>query len=105
MNSQAASQLRKAANIDIHVAARPAAIDLPLSRTALVVVDMQNGYGSPGGYREIIGRNISGVEQVVDNTVRVIAAARAAGVTRRLPAKRLGCGIEDDWWPGFTQLA
>ena len=81
MNSQAASQLRKAANIDIHVAARPAAIDLPLARTALVVVDMQNGYGSPGGYREIIGRNISGVEQVVDNTVRVIAAARAAGVT------------------------
>ena len=79
--TETASKSKRPANIDIHVKARPAAIDLPLARTALVVVDMQNGYGSAGGYREIIGRNINGVEQVVDNNVRVIAAARAAGLT------------------------
>ena len=84
MNSRSSSRSKpsqKAANIDVHVAARPEAVDLPLARTALVVVDMQNGYGSPGGYRELIGRSMSGAERVVDNTVRVIAAARAAGVT------------------------
>ena len=69
------------ADIRVQISARPAAMELPLARTALIVVDMQNGYGSPGGYREIIGRNISGVEQVIDNNVRVIEAARAAGVT------------------------
>ena len=53
---------------------------MPLARTALVVVDMQNGYGSPGGYREIIGRNITGVQEVIDNNVKVIAAARACGI-------------------------
>ena len=47
----------------------------------MIVVDMQNGYGSPGGYREIIGRNISGAQQVIDNNVRVIQAARAARLT------------------------
>ena len=36
--------LRKAADIDVHVAARPEGVELPLARTALVVVDMQNGY-------------------------------------------------------------
>jgi ureidoacrylate peracid hydrolase len=80
-HTEPASKSKRAVDIDIHVTARPASIDLPLARTALVVVDMQNGYGSPGGYREIIGRNISGVEQVVANNVRVITAARAAGVT------------------------
>lgn len=65
----------------VRVAARPSPLDLPLARTALVVVDMQNGYGSPGGYREIIGRNINGVQAVVDNNVRVIEAARRAGVS------------------------
>jgi ureidoacrylate peracid hydrolase len=68
-------------DISVHVSARPAEIDLPLMRTALLVVDMQNGYGSPGGYREIIGRNITGVQQVVDNNVKVIDAARAAGLS------------------------
>jgi ureidoacrylate peracid hydrolase len=72
---------RKAADIDILVTARPEGVELPLARTALIVVDMQNGYGSPGGYRELIGRSMSGAERVVDNNVRVIAAARAAGIT------------------------
>lgn len=63
------------------IGARPAPINIPLGRTALIVVDMQNGYGSPGGYREIIGRNISGAQQVIDNNVQVIQAARAAGLT------------------------
>lgn len=69
------------AELAIRVAARPAPFELAPARAALIVVDMQNGYGSLGGYRDIIGRNISGVKQVVDNNVRVIDAARAAGLS------------------------
>jgi hypothetical protein len=32
--------------------AKPEAFDLPLSNTALIIVDMQNSYGSPGGFRD-----------------------------------------------------
>jgi len=73
------SKSKRTVDVDIHVTARAGGIDLPLARTALVVVDM-HGYGSPGGYREVIGRNIRGVEQVVENNVRMVASARAADV-------------------------
>jgi ureidoacrylate peracid hydrolase len=65
----------------VRVPARPEAIEFSAKRTALIVVDMQNGYGSPGGYRDIMGRNMAGLQPVIDNNVRVIDAARAAGVT------------------------
>jgi ureidoacrylate peracid hydrolase len=67
------------AETTIRISARP--FELSPARAALIVVEMQNGCGSPGGYRDIIGRNISGVKQVVDNNVRVIDAARVAGLT------------------------
>lgn len=60
---------------------RPEAIDLPIGKTALVVVDMQNGYAASGGYRQIIGRKTAGVERVVDNTVQIIERGRLAGLT------------------------
>ena len=65
----------------VQVSARPEPIELPLSRTALIVVDMQNGYGSPGGYRELMRGKLTGVEEVIGNNVRIIEAARRAGVT------------------------
>ncbi len=68
------------AGITVQVPSRPAAFKLPLAHTALIVVDMQNGYGSTGGYRELIGRNITGVEPVIENNKRVIEAARGAGI-------------------------
>lgn len=81
MNSRAeALQQEQRVDATATVPARPGNVTLPLAGTALIVVDMQNGYGSAGGYREIIGRNLTGVEQVIDNNVRVIEAARAAGV-------------------------
>src|SRR5262249_60100408 len=53
---------------------------LPMSSTALVVVDMQNSYGSPGGFRDLIGRKMDGMREVIENNVRVIDAARNAGL-------------------------
>jgi ureidoacrylate peracid hydrolase len=74
-------QSQRAAQIDVRVIARPSAIDMSPAQTALIVVDMQNGYCSPGGYREIVGRDISGIQQVLANNVRIIEGARAAGLT------------------------
>jgi ureidoacrylate peracid hydrolase len=64
----------------VQVLCRPEPVDLPVGRTALIVVDMQNGYAAAGGYREIIGRKTSGVQQVVENNVRIIEEARSAGM-------------------------
>lgn len=61
--------------------ARPEAVELPPSRTALIVVDMQNGYASPGGYRDLMGRDIGPAAPVIRQNGRVIAAGRKAGLT------------------------
>jgi ureidoacrylate peracid hydrolase len=65
----------------IHLPARPEALDLPASKTAVIVVDLQNGYSSPGGYRDIIGRDIGPAKGVIRNTSRILEAARRAGLT------------------------
>src|SRR5829696_1214912 len=62
----------------LSVPAKPDSFNLPLESTALIVVDMQNSYGSPGGFRDLIGRKIDGMKPVIANNVRVIEAARAA---------------------------
>jgi len=65
----------------VRLRARPEPIDLPTSGTALVIVDLQNGYASPGGYRDISGRDIRPAKAVIRNTVRIREAARRAGLT------------------------
>lgn len=63
------------------VDARPEPIDLPVSRTAVVVVDLQNGYASPGGYRDLMGRDIAPARGVIENTLRLVKQARSSGMT------------------------
>jgi ureidoacrylate peracid hydrolase len=65
----------------LRLAARPEPIELPAASTALIVVDMQNGYASPGGYRDIMGRDVGPAKAVIRNTARVLDAARSAGAT------------------------
>jgi ureidoacrylate peracid hydrolase len=45
--------------------ARPKPLALNPARTALVVVDMQDAYASPGGYLDLAGFDISGAGQYV----------------------------------------
>src|SRR5262245_8559879 len=66
---------------DIQLEARPEPLMLTPARTAVIVVDLQNGYTSKGGYRDLRGRDISGAETVVANTNRILKAARTAGCT------------------------
>ena len=63
------------------VQATPEAIELPLDQAALIVVDMQNGYASPGGYRDLAGKDIAPARQVIENTRKLLQAARSAGLT------------------------
>jgi ureidoacrylate peracid hydrolase len=65
----------------VRLAARPEPLDLPLAQSALIIVDMQNGYASPGGYRDLNGKDIAPARQVIANTSRLAAAARSAGMT------------------------
>jgi ureidoacrylate peracid hydrolase len=76
----------------VAIPARPDPFTLALAATALVVVDMQNSYGAPGGFRDLIGRSLDGVQQVVANNIRVIEAARRAG----LPIVFLQTGWDPD---------
>lgn len=64
----------------IEVPARPAAFQLDPSATAVVVVDMQNDFASPGGMFDRAGIDITGVQAIVRNVGAVLDAARAAGV-------------------------
>jgi ureidoacrylate peracid hydrolase len=61
--------------------ARPEPIALEAARTAVVVIDMQNAYASPGGYLDLAGFDISGARRVIDNTKGVLEVARGAGMT------------------------
>jgi len=60
--------------------ARPESLRLVADETAVVVIDMQNAYASPGGYVDLAGFDISGAASVIDRIATVLETARAAGV-------------------------
>src|SRR3954451_21909632 len=60
--------------------ARPEPLKLDLNRSALIVVDMQNAYCSPGGYLDRVGFDVSGSAPVIAETRRVMDACKAAGI-------------------------
>ena len=64
----------------IMLPARPEPIPVSVKQTAVIVVDMQNAYASPGGYLDIAGFDISGAGAVIKNTKSVLEVARAAGI-------------------------
>lgn len=61
--------------------ARPEAIALDPARSALIVVDMQNAYASPGGYLDLAGFDVSATRPVIEQINVAVRAARAAGMT------------------------
>lgn len=60
--------------------AKPGPISIDPSQTAVLVIDMQNDFGSKGGMFDRAGIDISGIVAAVAPTARVIAAARSAGM-------------------------
>lgn len=62
------------------IKARPIPFEFDPTATAVVVVDMQNDFGSPGGMFDRAGIDIAPVQAIVPRVRAVLAAARASGV-------------------------
>ena len=60
--------------------ARPEALRLSPETTAVVVIDMQNAYASPGGYVDLAGFDIAGAAGTIGKIATVLETARSAGV-------------------------
>ena len=62
----------------IHAEPEPVALDL--SRTALLIIDMQRDFLEPGGFGETLGNDVSLLARAVGPCKAVLGAARAAGM-------------------------
>jgi ureidoacrylate peracid hydrolase len=62
------------------LAARPEHLNLMAAETAVIVIDMQNAYASPGGYVDLAGFDISGAAGAIQQIKEVLRQARAAGI-------------------------
>jgi ureidoacrylate peracid hydrolase len=60
--------------------ARPEPLRLAADQTAVVVIDMQNAYASPGGYVDLAGFDIAGAAGTIEKIASVLDTAREAGV-------------------------
>jgi len=81
MNAKSAVVCTTAATENaVTLPARPEAVVFPPEQTALIVVDMQNAYASPGGYLDLAGFDVSATRPVIERIDIAVKAAREAGV-------------------------
>ena len=64
----------------VRISAQPAALDINLDQTAILVVDMQNDFGAEGGMFDRAGIDLSSIRRAIDPTARVLDTARNAGL-------------------------
>ena len=71
---------KKPTYMNFHVKARPDSISMDPSGTAVIVVDMQNDFGTRGGMFDRAGIDISMIQKAINPTANVLAAARKSGI-------------------------
>jgi nicotinamidase-related amidase len=64
----------------IFVPALPFPFQCELSRTALVVIDMQNDFCCKGGFGEALGNDVSAAEAIIPKVQSILGGCRALGV-------------------------
>src|SRR5713226_5864896 len=64
----------------VAIEAKPEPITINAERTVLLVIDMQNDFGSKGGIFDRYGIDISIIQKAVAPIARVIASGRKAGI-------------------------
>ncbi len=64
----------------VNLRAEPESLDIDLTRTAIIVVDMQNAFCSSGGMFELGGRDISHIQQVIPTIQKILDVARTANI-------------------------
>ncbi len=65
---------------ELCIDARPNPVLFDRSRTAVLVVDMQNDFAAPTGMFGLAGIDLTGIQATAGPTSKVLAAARLAGV-------------------------
>jgi len=65
----------------LNIAARPHALEWHAGETALIVVDMQNGFLKPGGYFDNVGYDLAHAPQTIARVARSVEIARGARLT------------------------
>jgi len=70
----------KQLNDSIYLTARPDSILFDAASTAIIVIDMQNDFGSKGGMFDRAGIDISSIQKVVNPIANVLTAARKRGL-------------------------
>jgi len=76
--AEAPAQSRTGRRISLE--AKPQSIAFDTATAAVIVVDMQNDFGSKGGMMDRMGIDIAGIQKAVAPTAAVLEAARAAGI-------------------------
>lgn len=83
----------------VHVDARPYPLTVDPGETAIIVVDMQYGFASPGGAWDREGADVSGLRAIVEPISRVLAAARRADMRVVYTVMDFeGPGIPEELW-------
>ena len=78
--------------MEIVLPARPEPLSVELERTAVLLVDMQNAFASPGGMLDLAGVDVAPAGEAVANALVLTDAARAA----RIPVIYLVMGYAPD---------
>ena len=61
--------------------ARPFPFQFDQDKTALIIIDMQRDFIEPGGFGESLGNDVSSLQAIVPTTAKLLALARAHGLT------------------------
>ena len=70
----------KGSKYTITIKAEPESIRIDSTRTAIIVVDMQNAFVRKGGYFDLIGIDVSSIEKILKPCKNIISEARAKGI-------------------------
>jgi len=74
------SPTQNAKSRPVKIDAKPEPITIDAARTAVMVVDMQNDFGTKGGLFDHAGFDISIIQRAIGPTATVLASARHAGL-------------------------
>jgi hypothetical protein len=93
-SEQRSAPMQKTRSTITRIDAKPEPIAIDTAETAVIVVDMQNDFGSKGGMFDRAGIDISMIQRAVAPTARVLAAARKAEALRPQKPKTLRRRLE-----------
>lgn len=66
--------------MNVIIEAEPEPIEIDVSKTAVLVVDMQNAFVRQGGYFDMIGYDISATERIINPCQKIVDKARQKGI-------------------------